>query len=83
MEQITLNDGTVLHGHCILTETALFVYLDNMPIMDGITLFADAEKTSRIVEMNHGNEHVYEGYTVLSAVSSEFGNCNLVMKRGE
>ena len=83
METVTLNDGTVLNGHCIETDTALFVYLDGLPIMDGILLFADETKTSRIVAVNHGHEHIYEGYTRLSAASSEYGNCNLMMKRGE
>lgn len=83
METLTLNDGTVVTGHCIRSSGKLFVYLDQMPIMDGIMLFADAEKTSRIVALNHGQETVFEGYTHLQAASNEYGNCNLVMGRSE
>ena len=83
METITLNDGTILDGHCIRTDDALFVYLDGMNMIEGIMLFSDPEKTAVIVEQNHGNTHTYEGYTKLAAASSENGNCNLVMRRGE
>ena len=81
METVTLNDGTVLDGHCIETENALFVYLTGMTLLEGVVLFSDAEKTSVITEMNHEHEHVYTGYTRLSAASDEYGNCNLVMRR--
>ena len=83
METITLNDGTTVTGHCIETGQALFVYLDGMEIMEGIRLFSNPERTRRLVELNHGVTNTYEGYTKLSAVSSEFGNCNLVMRRGD
>ncbi len=83
METITLNDGTIVNGHCLDMETALFIYLDDMDMLEGVRLFSDPEKTKIIVEENHGNTHTYEGYTKLSAVSSEFGNCNLVMRRGD
>ena len=83
METVTLNDGTVLTGHCIDGgRGVLFVYLDGMGMLEGLTLFSDPEKTARIVENNHGHEHIYEGYTQVDAVSREFGNCNLVMSRG-
>ena len=81
METITLNDGTIVNGHCIETDTALFVYLDNMPLVNGVVLFSDPEKTDTLIAVNHGVQAVYENYTVLYAASSEYGNCNLVMKR--
>ena len=83
METITLNDGTILDGHCIMTDYALFIYLDGMNMIEGVMLFNDPEKTEVIVEQNHGNTHTYEGYTRLTAASSESGNCNLMMRRGD
>jgi len=83
METITLNDGTIVNGHCIEMDGALFVYLDGMDMMEGILLFNDPEKTAVIVEQNHGNTHTYDGFTKLTAASSEYGNCNLVMRRGD
>lgn len=83
METLTLNDGTVIDGHILENSDGMliFVYLDGMSILDGVVLFSDAEKTSVITAMNHGNEHVYEGYTTLMSASNEYGNCNLVMRK--
>ena len=83
METLTLNDGTELTGHCIEDDRNLFVYLDGMTVVQGVMLFSDPEKTERIVAMNHGEEHVYEGYTDIYAASHEYGNCNLVMRKAE
>ena len=83
METLTLNDGTELNGHCMQDDRNLFVYLDNMTVLQGVVIFGDPEKTSRIVEMNHGVEHVYEGYTEIYSASHEYGNCNLVMRKAE
>lgn len=82
METITLNDGTIVDGHCIKTDDALFVYLDGMNMIEGVMLFNDPEKTRRMVELNHGVEHIYSGYTQITAASAEYGNCNIVMRRG-
>ena len=82
METLTLNDGTVLSGHCIQSDLNLFVYLYGMSMADGFALFSDPNKTIRIVENNRGNEHVYEGYTELRAINSEYGNCNMTMRKG-
>ena len=81
METLTLNDGTVVNGHCILDDRSLFVYLDGMTVVEGVTLFADSGKTYMITALNHGTETVYEGYTEIYSASHEFGNCNLVMRR--
>ena len=83
METLTLNDGTELNGHCIEDDRNLFVYLDNMTVVQGVTLFADPNKSRRIVAMNHGVQHVYEGYTELHAASHDYGNCNLVMRKAD
>ena len=83
METLTLNDGTVVNGHILDSGDgqSIFVYLDSMNILQGVMLFSDAEKTINITAMNHGNEHVYYGYTILWSVSAEYGNCNLVMRK--
>lgn len=81
MEMIILNDGTELNGHCIESVEALYVYLDSMNMIEGVMLFNDPEKTQVIRELNHGETHEYTGYTQLYAASSEYGNCNLVMRR--
>ena len=85
METLTLNDGTVLNGHILESgdDREIFVYLDGMGIAQGVALFSDSDKTCRIVEMNHGTEHIYENYTDLWSASHEYGNCNLVMRKVE
>lgn len=84
MEVLILNDGTNANGHILDSGDGqtIFVYLDNMSVVAGVMLFSDAKKTEKITAMNHGEEHIYEGYTELWSASHEFGNCNLVMKRG-
>lgn len=81
METLTLNDGTVVNGHCLLDDRDLFVYLDGMTVVEGVTLFADPERASVITETNRGFETVYEGYTEIYAANHEFGNCNLIMRK--
>lgn len=83
METITLNDGTELKGHIYDNGDGklIFVYLDKLSLMDGFALFSEPNKTIRMVEMNHGNEHIFEGYTEITSINSEFGNCNLTMKK--
>lgn len=82
METLTLNDGTVVNGHILDGyNDSIFVYLDGMSIVDGVTLFADESRSRRVVAHNHGAEHVYEGYTELTHANNEYGNCNLTMRR--
>lgn len=83
METLTLNDGTVVDGHILESSDGqeIYVYLDGMTVAAGVSLFADPGKSARVVAMNHGVEHVYEGYTELWNASHEYGNCNLVMRR--
>ncbi len=82
-ETITLNDGTEINGSVIENGDGriIFVYLYKMKLTDGFALFSDPNKTIRMIAMNHGNEHIYEGFTEISAINSEFGNCNLTMKK--
>lgn len=80
-ELITLNDGTEVAGHCIedLETGTLFMYLDGKSVAEGIALIDG--NIERIEEENHGAHHTYEGYTEIYAVSHEYGNCNIVLKK--
>ena len=82
MEVLILNDGTEVNGHILDSGDgrSIFVYLDGKTVVEGVTLFSDRNKTSRITATNHGEEHVYTGFTELYSASHEFGNCNLVMR---
>lgn len=82
METITLSDGTVVNGHCFADDRNLYVYLDDMTVIDGV-LLCTPERMTRIVAHNHGNEHVYEGFTEIWSANHEFGNCNLIVRRRE
>ena len=84
MELLILNDGTEVTGHIMADGEglAIFVYLDGKTVYEGVMLFSDAEKARRITAMFHGDEHVYEGFTELWAANHEFGNCNIVMRKG-
>lgn len=83
VETVTLNDGTSLVGTILPDGEGykIFVYLDKYPLLNGVVLFSDPGRTSRIVSMNRGIEHIYEGFTELVAANNEYGNCNLVMRR--
>ena len=84
METIRLNDETVVNGHILDNGDGMiiFVYLDGMSLADGFRLFSDTNRTARMIAMNHGVQHVYDGYTEITAVNGEFGNCNLTMRKG-
>ena len=84
METITLNDESVVNGHILDggDGRTIFVYLDRMSIADGFRIFSDQDRTVHMVAMNHGVQHTYDGYTEIVAVNSEYGNCNLTMRKG-
>ena len=84
-EKLTMSDGTEVAGHILPNgdNRLIFVYLDGMSIIDGFALFSDPEKTKVIIARRYGTEKTYEGYTQLSSISDEYGNCNITMKRGD
>ena len=84
MNTLTLNDGTVLPGTILESGDGriIFVYLDNLGIERGFQLFIDPGKTSRIVAVSFDHERVYEGFTQLTAINNEYGNCNITMQKG-
>lgn len=83
MKTITLNDGTVVNGNILDNGDGIiiFVYLFGLSLAEGFALFSDTNKTSRIIANEYDVETVYEGYTNISAINTEFGNCNLVMRK--
>ena len=83
METITLNNGTVLDGHIMPNgdDRIIFVYLTGISLADGFAAFSNPANISTITEINHGNEHIYRGYTELKAIDSEFGNCNITLRK--
>lgn len=83
MPQTVTIAGNEYSGHCILTDTRLFVYLDKMSIADGFAIISAPHALDTIIEKSYGRETTYTGYTELAAISAEYGNCNLVLKKGE
>ena len=83
MEMLILKDGTELEGHVLPNGDGrtIFVYLDGMSIMEGFEIFSEKTRISIIRELSHGEEHIYEGFTEITAISSEYGNCNITMKK--
>ena len=83
METLTLNDGTVLEGSILEDGIGLqiYVYLTGMDMMRGFALLSDQNKTSTIVAKSYDVEKVYTGYTALTAINNQFGNCNATLQR--
>lgn len=83
METLTLNDGTVVDG-TIMEDgygQQIYVYLTNMSMMQGFMLLSDQEKTRKIVANSYEEEKEYEGYTELTAINNQFGNCNATLRK--
>lgn len=80
-ETITLSDGTVVEGHILehVDDTMIFMYLLNKTVVEGILLVSG--KLEHVIASRYGAEHEYTGYTYIYAVSNEYGNCNLVLKK--
>jgi len=84
MYTLTLNDGTTLAGNIMpfVNNSIIFVYLTGLSIADGFRIFSDSSRISRITEtIDEENVNVYEGYTEITAISNEFGNCNITLRR--
>lgn len=80
-EYIELTDGTRIAGHCINDGERLYVYLTEISLAAAYPIFSDAAKIRTIREVRWGNEHIHQGYTELGAISTEYGNVNLVLRR--
>ena len=84
MEIVRLNDGTELEGRIVENGDGMciYVYIQNITMMQGFMMFYDVNKTSTITFVSYETEHVYEGYTELYSINNEFGNCNIIMRKG-
>lgn len=83
METLTLVDGTELAGSILENGDGktIFVYLTGLSLTEGYAIFSNPENVETIIAVNHGEEHVYEGYTKITAINTEFGNCNITLRR--
>lgn len=72
-ETLTLNDGTVLTGHLLETETRLFVYVWGKTLAEAFELLIDPERTKRIVADRYGVKETVRGYKHLMSISEEAG----------
>ena len=82
MRQTVAINGNEYPGHCILTDTRLFVYLDDMSLMEGFAIVSAPHALDAITEKSYGRETTYAGYTEITAISGEYGNCNVVLRKG-
>lgn len=85
METILLANGTLIEdAHCMETNGRLFVYISNQTdLRRFFDLFMEPRNTRIIEADRYGDKTTYEGYTYLYSLSREYGNINIVMKRGD
>jgi len=84
MEQLILNDGTVIEGHAIRDGRSLYVYINQMTLAEGFAQLSDSTKTQRIVSKYFGDEEIFEGFTHLSNLSEqEGGMLSAILKKPE
>ena len=72
-ETLTLNDGTVLKGHLLETESRLFVYVWEKTLTEMFELMNDPEKTKKIMAERYGEKTTVRGYKHLVSISEETG----------
>ena len=77
------NDVTVQNTHCLEDGSNLFVYITgDYDLMEMLTLFSVPANTQVIMASRFGEKSTYTGYTELYSMSREYGNINLIMKKG-
>lgn len=84
MQQLTLNDGTVLeNSYAAETIDYLFLYIGNgMSIMQVMMLVIDPNKISRIVYSAGENMTEYTDYTTVQGITTEHGGMiNVSLRR--
>ena len=84
MQTIRMSDNTVVPGHILPGRDGryIFVYLDGMSLADGFSLMSNTSKTG-VMTTVYGEEdqNTYIGYTEITAMNTDFGNCNLTMRK--
>lgn len=81
---LILNDGTVLNGSIMPNgdDRIIFVYLKGLSLAEGFAIFSDPGRVRKITEkIDPETEREYNGFTVITAINTEFGNCNLTLRR--
>ena len=75
MQQLILNDGTVLEeSYAAETVDYLFLYIRNgMTMMQVMMLMMDQNKICRIVYTAGSNQTEYDDYTTVTAITAEYG----------
>lgn len=76
MQQLILNDGTVLeNSYAAETTDYLFLYINNgMNMMQVMLQMTDPQKISRIVyQAGESNQTEYNDYTTVSSITAERG----------
>lgn len=76
METLTLNDGTVLHGHLIETDGRLFLYIYDLSMAEAFTLLIQPAKTEKIIANRNRQEQTVMGYRKLVSVTDE--GCGMI-----
>lgn len=80
MQTLTIA-GIEYPGRCICDGFHLFIYLDNMSMIEGFPILSNPGNLAVIHENSYEHERDYAGYTVLQSISGEYGNCNAVLVR--
>ncbi len=84
MRTIRMNDGTTVPGYILPNGDgrAIFVYLTGMSLAEGYALMTNTAKTSQMTTVyGEEDQNTYTGYTEITAINSEYGNCNLTMRK--
>ena len=81
---LTLSNGDTFTGTILPNgdDRIIFVYLVGITLAEGFAAFSVPENIQTITErIDSENQNVYEGYTELRAINSEYGNCNITLRR--
>ena len=84
MQTIRMNDGTAVSGHILPSNDGqyIFVYLDGKSLAEGYVLMSDTAKISVMTNVYAGEDQdTFSGYTEITAINTEYGNCNLTMRK--
>ena len=82
-EILTLKDGTEIEGHTLESGDALFVYLTGGADMRTcFDMFIEPKNTETILENRFGEKSTHTGYTDLHSISKDYGNINIILRKG-
>ena len=71
MQELQLNDGTVLADSYAICSGRLFFYLSGVTMAEAFALMNDPEKTCVIISRRYGTEQEFDGYTDLVNLTKE------------